>query len=319
MSSRGQPLSMWPSRTGRRPIATTLLAAEPDGWSNLGDWSGADANDYPGACRRLALRVGNAAHIGAGARVLDLGCGAGASLRLWREHFGAARCDGIEAQPALAALALAHGTVIHGAVPDALAHLGPEAYDAIVSVDAAYHFGSLAELVTALIPRLVPGGSLALTTFAWSGAAPTGALGLGVRAVLAAAAIDSAAIVPLGDLEGHGQPFGPSAGGHGQPFGPSAGGHGQPFGPSAGGLLARAGLEHAHVERCDHDVLDGFASFVARRRAELPLAARLTPGWAKIALTARACQRLVASGLAHYVLIAASRPQRSERMSVVSI
>ncbi len=35
--------------------------------------------------------------------------------------------------------------------------------------------------------------------------------------------------------EGHGQPFGPSAGGHGQPFGPSAGGHGQPFGPSAGG------------------------------------------------------------------------------------
>ena len=84
----------------------------PGTWGNLGLWAdGGDApdliatTDYAGACRALALSVGDAAGLQPGARVLSLACGAGDELLLWTDHFGASRVLGVEVDPAAARLA----------------------------------------------------------------------------------------------------------------------------------------------------------------------------------------------------------------------
>jgi len=252
--------------------ATDLLADDAGGWSNLGDWSSvtdSSGNAYASACRALAERVGHAAGISPDTRVLDLGCGAGASLALWRERFGARHSDAIEAQPAQAARASRLGSKVHvGFVSDVLPTIAAR-YDAIVSVDAAYHFGPLVPLVRALAGRLAPGGALAFTTLAH--ASNSSWLR---RTALRAASIDPAACIPLPRLEG---------------------------------VLAAAGFSDSDITILDRGVLTGFADFVARRGRELPMVARVSPGWLKIALTARACRALVTNGAAHYVLVRATR------------
>lgn len=252
----------------RFAIATELLSDDARGWSNLGDWS--HTNDYATACRALAERVGEAAQLGSDTRVLDLGCGAGASLALWREHFGAQDCDGIEAQPAQAARArvATAGRVHAGLAQDVLRGLGR--YDAIVSVDAAYHFGPLAQLLSTVADHLEPGGQLAFTTLTL---ARRGVACL-ARPALAAASIAPAALFDRESLDA---------------------------------LLAVAGFSDIAVTTLDREVLAGFAAFVARRRVDLTLRARLSPGWLKIAVTAHACRALVANGRVHYVLVRATR------------
>ena len=80
----------------RRQRERRLLhaGAADTGWHNLGWWEPGD--DYAGAARRLGEAVGAAAGVSSGARVLDLACGAGASLRMWRDDFEAGVVVGVE-------------------------------------------------------------------------------------------------------------------------------------------------------------------------------------------------------------------------------
>ncbi|MEL0028616.1 MAG: hypothetical protein VW625_08170 [Perlucidibaca sp.] len=71
--------------------------------------------------------------------------------------------------------------------------------------------------------------------------------------------------------------------------------------------LQQSGLTLTACESLDHEVLDGFADFVARRRQALSWSARLTPGWAKISLTARLCRWMRTQGLVGYSLLSATR------------
>ena len=148
-------------------LGTDLL--EPGPWSNLGDWS--RATTYQEACLHLAERVGKTAQLKKGNLVLDIACGLGASLDLWISAFGARRVDAIEFRPACVAAinqrrAITDGTAVVGDMREYRQYqpVPRGAYDAVISVDAAYHFGSLRPFIALAAETLRPGGRLAFTT-----------------------------------------------------------------------------------------------------------------------------------------------------------
>lgn len=118
-------------------------------WTNLGDWH--EATDYVQAAASLARRVGVAAALDEERVVVDYACGYGDSLRLWVEHFGVRRAIGVEPDPAVCAVVQARIArwglsdrlrIVQGRAEDtAPRHVDAEA-NAVVCVDAAYHFRS---------------------------------------------------------------------------------------------------------------------------------------------------------------------------------
>ncbi len=108
-------------------------------WRNLGLWPPSGDSDYASACSALANRVGDLAGVGATTAVLDVGCGAGESLRLWASR-GARLVVGADAAPpagsdarVVRCDAATVGSLRGGAAPSV-------PFDAVVCVDAAYHF-----------------------------------------------------------------------------------------------------------------------------------------------------------------------------------
>lgn len=150
-----------------------MLAAATPAWSNLGWWSG--STDYTVAAQALAMRVGEAARLGAGDVVADYACGYGDSLRLWVEAFGVARVVGLEPDPAVVDLATQR--VADWGLSDRIAvrvgraeTLTPSALaagvTAVVCVDAAYHFASRGAWVRAVANELPPDGRIAWSDLA---------------------------------------------------------------------------------------------------------------------------------------------------------
>jgi SAM-dependent methyltransferase len=137
--------------------------ATPGAWGNLGLWRA--ETDYAGACRALAQRVGEAAALQAGDKLLSVACGAGEELRLWREQFGVPDPLGLEPDPALVRAAGAHGRVLR---QEALAPLS-DRFDVVVCVDAAYHFTPRGAWLQAMAQRLKPGGRIAFTDLVLDG------------------------------------------------------------------------------------------------------------------------------------------------------
>lgn len=70
----------------------TLLA-----WSNLGYWQGQQHN-YPLACQNLADQIAASVQLKSTDRVLDLGCGQGASLLHWLNHYHIEQLSAVELQ-----------------------------------------------------------------------------------------------------------------------------------------------------------------------------------------------------------------------------
>ena len=257
----------------------------PGTWGNLGLWAdGGDApdliatTDYAGACRALALAVGDAAGLQPGARVLSLACGAGDELLLWTDHFGASRVLGVEVDPAAARLAqglAAHQPGIQVLCGSALAldahpaAAGP--FDAIVCVDAAYHLVPRAAWLASAWQRLRPGGRLAYADLTLQHrASPL------LRTAARLCGVPAADLLPL---DGQVQ------------------------------RLQAAGFTGVQARVLDGPVLGGFARFVQRQAA----AQRLRPwqpGWRAVATTAALFAPCRAAGLG-YALLSATRPATS--------
>lgn len=216
----------------------------PATWGNLGLWPAAD---YAGAAEALARRVATAAGLGPGQRVLSLACGAGDELALWRAAYGVAHASGTERDT--------------GPVPE-----GP--FDAVLCVDAAYHFSPRPAFLAQAFRRLRPGGRLAFTDLTLAGRA-----GMVVRgaARLCGLAAGDLATVAQRSRE-----------------------------------LRAAGFVELRAEPLDAEVLDGFARFVAAQRRRLgPDAAG--PAWRRVAVTAALIPPCRAAGLG-YALFSARRP-----------
>lgn len=263
-------------------IATELLADQAGGpaWSSLGYW--AQATDYPEACRRLALLVGEAAELTASDTVLDLACGQGASLVLWPQAFGVQQITAIELQArcvaAIRAESLPAVQAIHQARFDSLPlpeALPAHAFDAVLCVDAAYHARSLADFVAFTGEALKPEGRLVFTTLVQSKALITSRWRRGLlRLLLAAAHVPAASVQTSGELRQ---------------------------------TLSQQGLCCVAIRHLDADVYNGFADFVQRRGHELPWSSKFSAGWCKIRLTAWLCRLLHRTGYLHYSLIKSYR------------
>lgn len=265
--------------TGPRARERALLhlgGSEAD-WGNLGLWPAGDRSppDYAGACEALARRVGEAAGLRPGGRVLALGCGAGEELRLWNRAFGVPGGLAIESDAAAAAAAAGvGGWAVHvGHAVTALEALPASEcgrFDAVVCVDAAYHFVPRGRLLVAARRALRPGGRIAFTDLVL-GAATSPWRGAVLRAAGSLAGVALREIVPTS---------------------------------GAVDRLRRAGFDVVTVERLDDEVLGGFARHVARQTVRLGRDAR-TAAWRRPRWTARLIPPCRAAGLG-YALLAAT-------------
>lgn len=259
-------------------------------WTNLGCWQRPDGSAltrYPDAAEQLALRVGAAAITASNACVVDLGCGQGASLLLWRQHFAAARVIGMERQPDCVAawqaqhpdtgLSLHRGRFDQLPLPEAIRHdLPATGADAVVCVDAAYHADSLDAFAAVARQLLHPQGRLAFTTVLRPARTST-AQRLQQRLQSRLAGIPAASFVSAAELQ-----------------------H----------TLTRQGFTDIRIDFLDQEVLPGFAAFVARRAAELTRPQRRSLAWLKIAGTAALCQHWHEQQAVRYVLVSAQRQER---------
>ena len=66
-------------------------------WSNLGYWENSQSS-YPEACQTLATHLADRLQLKSNDRVLDLGCGQGASLLLWQQHYHVQQLCAVELQ-----------------------------------------------------------------------------------------------------------------------------------------------------------------------------------------------------------------------------
>lgn len=110
-------------------------------WSNLGLWSAASYN-YPQACQALADHLAQAVRLQAVDRLLDVGCGQGASLLHWRGAYGVQHITGVELQPLHVTrmqCLLPQDIDVHTASFVDLAALPLPVFDTVLCIDAAYH------------------------------------------------------------------------------------------------------------------------------------------------------------------------------------
>ncbi len=245
----------------------------PGTWGNLGLWD--SATSYVDACVALAARVGTAAGVGTGDRVLEFACGAGDGLLLWLERFGARHVTGIEVDAPAADMARARCAAAlpgRAAVLTQSAHdhtdLPAQGFDRVVCVDAAYHLNPRARFLGAALNALRPGGTLAYTDLTFAGrrgtAMRTGARWCGIDPDELAAPQEQVA------------------------------------------RLARAGFEAARVEVLDDRVLAEFSNFALRQTRLLGRDA-WQAGWRKPLATALLIRALRGTGLG-YALMTARRP-----------
>jgi len=232
------------------PTETMLLHqhGRPARWGNLGLWPAAD---YADAAEALARRVGEAARLAPGQRVLSLASGVGEELALWRSAFGVAEALGSE-----------RGT---GAWPQ-----GP--FDALLCVDAAYHFSPRAGWLAAAHARLRPGGWFAFTDLVTDPllARPAGAA-LRLAARLCGVAAEELC-APARRQE----------------------------------QLRQLGFDTIGHQDLGAAVLDGFVAFECAQRQRLGRAA-WQPGWWRVGTTARLIPPCRRAGLG-YALFWARRP-----------
>ena len=66
-------------------------------WSNLGYWQNLNET-YPQACRNLATQLADSIHLNSNDFLLDLGCGKGASLSLWKSHYAVEHIEAVDMQ-----------------------------------------------------------------------------------------------------------------------------------------------------------------------------------------------------------------------------
>lgn len=259
------------------------LAAPGCLWANLGDWR--QARDYGAACEALARRVGEAAALTPGCRVFDLACGLGASVGFWRTAFAAALVDAADPDaeammdlrrraPAGLGQAFTADCALLAAPSSPLTADADHSYDALVCVDAAYHFADPAHLWQLASRLLRPGGRVAWTTLAWRAGAAPASLDLGSKLLLKAARVPARALLTRA---------------------------------ATATAVVGHGLELKVFQNLNQDVLGGYSTHVQRLASAWGSSAWLKPGWPKVYGAALLARRLLGAGELDYVLFAAQR------------
>lgn len=261
-----------------------LGAADPaPHWANLGAWISEDGQlssdqPYNEAANRLALLHAAAVDLNERDNLLELGAGAGASLRLWANH-GVRNIITIDqAVTTLPAELQGLGVNHRGIQADFDAPWSKlPLVDVIIAIDALYHARSLSSSLSNIAAQLTPQGRWALTTLQID-ADLTRSQEVQLKAQLLACGIAWSGVwhQSFSNVE-----------------------------PS--NLFENSGLAIHCINDLTESVLVGFAFAIRQRKQDLPLSDKLHPAWWKLSLTARLCRSLVASGKLRYVLISGEK------------
>ena len=249
-------------------------------WINLGDWS--ETEDYRYACQQLALRLGQFIGIKARDCLLELACGYGAGLWLWQEAFGNQKCDALEFRKECVDYLEANPPVnldnlIASKAEAFFAEHQPPSpsveacYDAILCVDAAYHFSSIQDFLGASLRMLKPGGRLGFHLFCLNSEKP---LSPWIKKLFQQADIDSKEFRTEEDLIQE---------------------------------MRQQGWQKVKVQDFTKPVFGGFASFIGRRSKQLRLGLRWKPAWFKILTTAWLCGKVLKEESLKFMMVRAER------------
>lgn len=176
--------------TGKAAAVTVFDEGERRAWSGQ---AAAYAGSFAGLCAYPVPRLLDAAGVGAGARVLDVGTGPGTAAAAACER--GAKVAAVDAEPGMVDLAAravpaaAVGVAVLPRLPFADA-----GFDAVVGNFVLDHLGRPREAVAELRRVLRPGGMIALTAWAVPGAPGQELLG---RALRAAGAVRPPHLPPL--------------------------------------------------------------------------------------------------------------------------
>lgn len=111
-------------------------------WSNLGYWDDATSS-YPEACRQLADQLAQAVHLSSADKLLDLGCGQGASLALWQQQYQLQYIEAVELQSHCVTHIQKHLPQLAAIHQQSFLNLKQiqfkVAFDVVLCIDAAYH------------------------------------------------------------------------------------------------------------------------------------------------------------------------------------
>lgn len=267
-------------------IAGQLLAGTAGDWrwNNLGDWQ--TATTYEHACRDLARRHAVMAGLSAQDRLLELACGYGASLELWRDQFQVGqitaleyrqRCVDVIQQASANTNQATTGKieVRQGRFDQPLpAALAQQAFDTVLCIDAAYHATSLAAFLDTASTALRPNGVLCFSTLMWTDAAAKKS-DLQVKVcqkLLQLANIPAASVLNPAEISS---------------------------------LFDQSSWTGVQIQPIEQHVFLGFANWVQQQHLQLTYRQRYSMAWQKIRATARLCAWLHQNALLHYVMIRA--------------
>lgn len=111
-------------------------------WSNLGYWQ-TGQQDYAAACRMLADHLAQTVNLNSKDKLLDLGCGQGASLLHWQQHYQVQYLAGVELQAACVANIQQHLPELNAIYQASFLRLKEllfsQRFDVVLCLDAAYH------------------------------------------------------------------------------------------------------------------------------------------------------------------------------------
>lgn len=208
---------LWPAYVPLRPLLLNARLGDTL-WLNLGSWERGPRADplclgYAGACRRLALAVGRAAHLRPACALYDAGFGAGEQILTWVRDFGASRVVGSNvtaaevgaAEERLAAEGLPNSgcEVVLNRADAARFELAARSVDAVVALDSAYHMDPMVGFLRCAHAALRDRGRIAFSHLAlddglWGRAGP--AQRLAVRFLLRCCGVPWASAVPVSQL-----------------------------------------------------------------------------------------------------------------------
>ena len=242
-------------------------------WSNLGYWSDA-AQTYPDACRALADHLAESVQLTASNHVLDLGCGQGASVLHWRQHYQIQHLAAVELQAECVQRIQANFSEPQQIYCQSFLNLKQipfqQQFDVVLCIDAAYHshLNSFLDQVSAVLNS---NGRLGFHYLIWADQAPAHLLKqVQYRALL------KAADVHFDDLMSETQLC---------------------------SLLQQHHFQQIQIEDLSTQVLAGFADYV-NQHLQHQIQTR-DVDWFKIAMTARLCAKWYADDWVKYVQVSA--------------
>ena len=249
--------------------ASSLGDDEELAWTNLGFWK--NTQNYREACRQLADHLAQAINLNSKDHLLDLGCGQGASLLHWLQHYQPKSLSAVELQTQcvhkIQKLIPEISQIFCGSFLNLKQFEFKQYFDVVMCIDAAYH-SDLNLFLNSVVPILNSKGRLGFHTLILSDTVLNSKQKMKYKWLLKAADVDLKSLMTTTQIN-----------------------H----------ALQQHGLEQIALEDLSTAVLAGFSQYIATRaKTERGGLDQL-----KIQMTAKLCQRLFEEGIVRYIQLSA--------------